>query len=130
MAVDSCNGPKEWQGSLVSAIRTASPLPAPPDPSVYADVLSLAFTSEGFQAASSLQGFEPGTRVANTDKQSALESFEQFAKQGQKDPEPSDTAPRIIHLTIIGSPPSDATVNESSSEPPLPPDLQSPDPPQ
>src|ERR1700729_2868733 len=33
--LDHCNGTARWQQSLVSAIKTASPLPAPPDPSVY-----------------------------------------------------------------------------------------------
>jgi TonB C terminal len=66
--LDHCDGSERWQQSLVSAIRTASPLPAPPDPSVYADTLWLTFASESFQPGGSVQGFEPEsreTRVAN-----------------------------------------------------------------
>jgi hypothetical protein len=63
--LDHCNGTERWQQSLVSAIRSASPLPAPPDPSVSADVLWMGFTSEPFEEGGSTQGFEPEVRVAN-----------------------------------------------------------------
>lgn len=42
-----CNGDTHWQMSLVHAIESASPLSAPPDPSVYADQLILSFSSRG-----------------------------------------------------------------------------------
>jgi TonB C terminal len=99
--LDPCNGSERWQQSLVSAIRTASPLPAPPDPSVYADRLSLSFESESFQPGGSTQGFEPETRVANNTSQ-ALESFENFSK-GTNTNAKSDED-NVIHLTIIGTP--------------------------
>jgi len=105
--VDHCNGTQRWQQSLLSAIRTASPLPAPPDASVYADVLWLSFESEPFEAGGSTQGFEPDTPqlASANDRPGALESFQRFVKgeegtsrqHGQKDP-------GVIHLTIIGSP--------------------------
>lgn len=57
--LDHCNGTERWQQSLLSAIRTASPLPSPPDESVYADVLWMSFASGGFTDGSSDQGFEP-----------------------------------------------------------------------
>src|SRR5690606_37180118 len=34
-----CNGDSDWQSSLVRAIERAAPLPAPPDPNVYVDLL-------------------------------------------------------------------------------------------
>jgi hypothetical protein len=57
--LDHCNGTERWRGSLLSGIRTASPLPAPPDASVYADVLWLTFASEAFVEGGTPQGFEP-----------------------------------------------------------------------
>jgi hypothetical protein len=103
--LDPCNGTERWQQSLVSAIRTASPLPAPPDPSVYADRLSLSFESEGFQLGGSTQGFEPQTRVANNGSQ-VLKSFENFANGGATEKTESNGtgSTNVIHLTIIGSP--------------------------
>lgn len=38
-----CNGSPAWQRSLVSAIQQASPLPAPPSPSVFTRSVSLSF---------------------------------------------------------------------------------------
>lgn len=38
-----CAGSPEWQQSLVTAIFTASPLPAPPHPGVFVDSFSLVF---------------------------------------------------------------------------------------
>lgn len=43
-----CNGSSEWQLSLVRAIQQASPLPAPPDPSVFTSELMLGFEAKEF----------------------------------------------------------------------------------
>ena len=61
-----CNGGGDWQMSLAGAIQSASPLPAPPDPSVFADALTLSFDSEPFHNGGSGEGFEPEPiQVAN-----------------------------------------------------------------
>ncbi|HEV2230189.1 MAG TPA: cell envelope integrity protein TolA, partial [Steroidobacteraceae bacterium] len=78
VTLDPCNGTERWQQSLVSAIRTASPVPAPPDASVYADILWLSFSSEGFEEGRSTQGFEPETRAAGGTERNVLESFQRF----------------------------------------------------
>jgi hypothetical protein len=57
-----CNGDYRWQMSLVAAVQTASPLPAPPDPSAFADAVTLEFESTPYVAGQSDQGFEPETR--------------------------------------------------------------------
>ncbi len=85
LKLESCNGTQRWQQSLVSAIRTASPLPAPPDPSVYSDSLWLSFNSVGFNADAASEGFEPespANRIAA-----------ELEKSG-----------KVFHLTIIGTP--------------------------
>jgi hypothetical protein len=38
-----CNGSRAWQNSLVTAIRQASPLPAPPSASVFSRSITLSF---------------------------------------------------------------------------------------
>jgi TonB-like protein len=100
VSLNHCNGGERWQQSLVSAIRTASPLPAPPDPSVYADVLWLTFASGPFEDGSSGQGFEPETRVAD---RSALESFKQFAGGSHNGGDDTGNS-NVSHLTITGTP--------------------------
>ena len=57
--MQQCNGDMTWQLSLAAAIQTASPLPAPPNPSVFADALTLSFDAEPFHAGGSGEGFEP-----------------------------------------------------------------------
>jgi hypothetical protein len=58
-----CNGTTAWQLSLVRAIESASPLPAPPDPSVFSRALTFEMTSEAFVAGGSANGFEPDSLV-------------------------------------------------------------------
>jgi hypothetical protein len=59
-----CNGSERWQSSLVSAIKSASPLPAPPDPRVFKRRIAMQFSSEGFVAGGTTEGFEPEVRTA------------------------------------------------------------------
>jgi TonB C terminal len=54
-----CDADPRWQASLVEAVRSASPLPAPPDPRVYRRTLALGFASTVFVPGGSPQGFEP-----------------------------------------------------------------------
>lgn len=60
----SCNGDIAWQTSLVRAIQTASPLPAPPDPDVFSSTLILDFRSQPFSPEAGPEGFEPDARTA------------------------------------------------------------------
>jgi hypothetical protein len=105
--LDSCNGGQRWQNSLIGAIRTASPLPAPPDPSAYADRLWLAFGSDGLNPGASPQGFEPEnpeTLLAAKQAQSRG-SFERFSNQPNGYfRSGSNEASGTVHLTIIGTP--------------------------
>lgn len=43
-----CNGTLVWQQSLVNAIQQASPLPAPPSPTVFTNALTLSFESRAY----------------------------------------------------------------------------------
>ena len=62
-----CNGTPRWQLSLAAAIQSASPLPAPPDPSVYSEALTLTFSAQEFLEGSDEQAYEaPGTTIAQT----------------------------------------------------------------
>ncbi len=59
-----CNGDTAWQRSLVSAIQSASPLPAPPTPEVFSRKLILEFHSAPFLPGADPEGFEPKPRTA------------------------------------------------------------------
>jgi hypothetical protein len=59
VSLRSCNGDTRWQLSLVAAIQSASPLPAPPDPSLFAGQLMLNFDASAYHAGGNEQGFEP-----------------------------------------------------------------------
>jgi hypothetical protein len=108
ISLSECNGGERWQQSVVSAIRTASPLPAPPDASVHADRLWLSFESAGFRIGGSTEGFEPenrGTQVA-INQSEVRESFEHFVDRADQSHQFGDKDNTdVIHLTIIGDPP-------------------------
>jgi hypothetical protein len=59
VALEHCNGDTQWQLSLVEAIQSASPLPAPPNPGVFAQAVTLQFKSQGYSAGGGKEGFEP-----------------------------------------------------------------------
>jgi outer membrane biosynthesis protein TonB len=62
--LEGCNGDPAWQLSLVHAIQSASPLPAPPDPSVFARTLRIPFKADPFVTGGSPDGFESESRTA------------------------------------------------------------------
>jgi len=66
--LESCNGTARWQASLVSAIKTASPLAAPPDPRVFARIVRLDFKSLAYTPGASSEQYEPELLVASTDE--------------------------------------------------------------
>jgi TonB C terminal len=59
IALQECNDDLRWQASLVQAIQSASPFPAPPDPAVFSNLLTLQFDSEPYRPGGGDQGFEP-----------------------------------------------------------------------
>ncbi len=77
-----CNGSAAWQHSITVAIQQASPLPAPPSPTVFSPTLTLNFVGYEYVAGGSEEGYEakldtvaratidrPSPRVPNASKQ-------------------------------------------------------------
>ena len=60
--VIDCNGSVEWQQSLVRAILSASPLPAPPSATVFSHALDMTFESHAYTASSVADDFELARR--------------------------------------------------------------------
>ncbi len=54
-----CDGSTEWQMSLVNAIQRASPLPAPPSPTVFTSVLMLSFEGKAYVPGYREDEYEP-----------------------------------------------------------------------
>lgn len=71
IALLACNGDSRWQLSLVHAIEAASPLPAPPDPGVFAHRLVLHFRALAYAPGQPADGYEPLRRDPNTNEQTA-----------------------------------------------------------
>jgi hypothetical protein len=58
----TCNGSRAWRHSLIAAIQQASPLPAPPSESVFANVIAISFIGLPFSsdsAADEYVAFQP-----------------------------------------------------------------------
>lgn len=66
--LETCTADSRWQLSLVHAIESASPLPAPPDPTLFASTVTLDFDSVPYSSTANQDGFEPelATHLADT----------------------------------------------------------------
>lgn len=71
-----CNGDARWQRSLVSAIQRASPLSAPPEPSVFTGTLLLSFDAAEYQPGVSLESeYEPVIQLAGIERSKPLQTI-------------------------------------------------------
>lgn len=59
----NCNGSVAWQHSLVVAILTASPLPAPLSPTVFTRTLTMTFEAGAYTAGGSEDDYEPESKT-------------------------------------------------------------------
>lgn len=104
VSVEQCNGTRRWQRSLIAAIETASPLPAPPDPHVFASVVHMGFRARPYTRGSPPGEYEP-ERLAKAAVASARRS-QQSADQGLGHLHDALQHPRaheVIKLTLTGS---------------------------
>jgi hypothetical protein len=95
--LEQCDGDTRWQLSLVQAIQSASPLPAPPDPDVFSRTLHLAFTAEAYSPNRSPDEYEPEA-VARIVQDAQAARTADIALQHFADSQGS----RAIGLTIKG----------------------------
>jgi hypothetical protein len=59
VTLQRCAQDAPWQLSLVHAINSASPLPAPPDAAVFSNLLTIEFESDPYVAGTRQDGYEP-----------------------------------------------------------------------
>jgi hypothetical protein len=97
VALQECNGDLHWQASLIQAIQTASPLPAPPDATVFSNLLTLELSSEAYVAGFKEDGYEavPTARTAQVETDSALEQSMAELRAAQRRPQTA-----IIELNL------------------------------
>jgi TonB C terminal len=115
VAVERCNGGTRWQRSLVAAIESASPLPQPPKPSVFARTMHMSFESTAYHPGARPGQYEP-LRVARASlvvpsakaAETALSRFGEALKKAHRN--------EVINLTITG--PSAPDVPEGASAQP------------
>lgn len=96
----ACNGGTRWQLSLVHAIEAASPLPAPPDPAVFAHRVVLHFRALAYTPGHPADEYEPVRRDLAADEGTASALAQLRALRS-----PSGLAERTgaIELRIRGS---------------------------
>lgn len=101
--LQSCNGDARWQQSLVNAIQSASPLPVPPDPRVFANAVMLEFTSLTYRPWEISEGFEPPRIAAAGASKPAPAAFDRERTLPSEAKSPT-VVPDVIELRIIGRP--------------------------
>jgi hypothetical protein len=108
IAIEHCNGDAHWQRSLAAAIQSASPLPSPPDPSVFRRTVHLEFRSEPFSADVSPELYEPAPTArtsgigSRNDAQSSLTQF--VSRFNRSHPN------QVVNLSLVGTPSSKTAI--------------------
>ena len=104
VTLEQCNGDTRWQLSLVNAIDSASPLPAPPDANVFSRTVHLGFTAEGYSVGRHEEQYEP-EMLARAAQQNVISQLDGDAlNHAFSDPHPDG----IIRLNIVGTHPANA----------------------
>jgi hypothetical protein len=99
VTLEQCNGDPRWQLSLVQAIDSASPLPAPPDANVFSRTVHLGFTAEGYSAGRHEEQYEP-EMLSRAAQQNVISQLDGDAlNRAFSDPHPDG----IIRLSIVGT---------------------------
>jgi hypothetical protein len=80
LALKECNGDARWRESLRSAIRSSSPLPAPPDPAVYRRTVYLTFRSDAYGTNSPAELYESGQSAARAETAAAPDTQQRLRK--------------------------------------------------
>lgn len=97
-----CNGSTSWQLSLVRAIEAASPLPAPPNPAVFAHHVLLTFRALPYSASAPAVLYEPPRPVAPDDGSVGRDAQSRHALQALREAAGAPSA-KSVTLRIEGS---------------------------
>jgi hypothetical protein len=116
VTLERCNGDAHWQLSLVQAIESASPLPAPPDPAVFAPIVHMSFQAVAYRPGAPEGDYEPKgaaqvAQAAAPDEkaESALDRLREALLKAHPN--------EVIKLTITGSADGSPQIPKSSLAP-------------
>jgi hypothetical protein len=100
VVLEQCNGSPRWQLSLVHAIESASPLPAPSDPAVFAPAIHMSFQADPPDSGLTADQYEPES-VANEIRASdrAAAALEALRRLQDRTPY-RESKPSVIDLRI------------------------------
>ena len=98
-----CNGDDRWRLSLVRAIEAASPLPAPPNPAVFAPHVLLEFSAMAYSSGAQAALYEPPGLPAIRAKPGNSDAQSQNAFRALRDAARAPDSRRVIELRIEGS---------------------------
>lgn len=101
VTLQRCNGTPTWQQSLAQGISAASPLPAPPDPRVFAHRVVLHFEAVAYRLGQPADEYEPEPPAApgvDADSSGVLGQIHSFGQAAKRPHGPS-----VIELRIDGS---------------------------
>jgi hypothetical protein len=102
VTLDRCNGSPVWQRSLVDAIKSASPLPAPADPAVFAPEIQMAFREEASEAEVMAGHLLPSAATVRPSINSARVATSIAALRRLHDTSAHSSATSVIDLRIEG----------------------------
>jgi hypothetical protein len=100
--LERCNGDSRWQRSLINAIQSASPLPSPADPRIFAQIIHLHFKSDAYSPRAEPAMYETASMAARAasaalhDPQRILSDFRKALRNTTTPASPS------INLNITG----------------------------
>ena len=100
VTLQRCNGTAHWQRSLVQGIVAASPLPAPPDPAVFAQRVILHFEAVAYTPDQPVGEYRPVQPVLSADNDTAATLMQvRSLRRATK----SKYGSTVIELGITGS---------------------------
>lgn len=134
VTLERCNGDDRWKRSLLNGIHSASPLPAPPDPRVFARVIHLGFHSDPYSASAPQALYETevmATRAVEDARYDTQKALSEFRTSLQR----ADRVGGVVNLRLEGRPtdppPPQSPPSDSTAEAPGAPDsAAAPDAPQ
>lgn len=98
-----CNGDVRWRLSLVRAIEAASPLPAPPNPAVFARHVLLEFRAMAYSPGAPAGLYEAAASLAAVARQQESAQQSQNAFQALRQAATAPYSHRAMELRIEGS---------------------------
>ncbi len=107
VTLKECNGTTAWQLSLVRAIESASPFPAPPDPSVFSPILTFEISADPYREGGSVDGYEPVT-LKDIQAASAQAANDAFGEMMAKIRASQHSGARVIDIRIERTRPAES----------------------